>query len=88
MKWKKKKRMETERGEKNEREQYERTERKHLRLIIDHLSIVPSILGAYPSESLFGGICSRPLKTHPVVVEPSGASSWTASAGGTSAFSI
>lgn len=30
----------------------------------------------------------RPLKTHPVVEESSGASSWTASAGGTSAFSI
>lgn len=38
--------------------------------------------------TICGALCFRPLKTHPVVEEPSGASSWTASAGGTSAFSI
>lgn len=73
-------------GKGNEREQYAWW--KHLRLIIDHLSIRLPMLAAYPSESLYAARCFRPLKTNPVVEGPSGASSWTASAGGTSAFSI
>lgn len=77
----------TEHGRGNEREQY--AWRKHLRLIIDHLSIrslcsQPTLRNHYTWRAL----CFRPLKTHPVVEGPSGASSWTASAGGTSAFSI
>jgi len=73
----------------SEREQYAQR-RKHLHLIIDRLSIALPVLSAcaYSSESLCGGMFPT-VKNPPCRgEEPSGAPSWTASAGGTSAFSI
>lgn len=65
--------------------------RKHLRVLLSIIyrsapcaRSLPFGITIYTRRAL----CFRPLKTHPVVVGPSGASSWTASAGGTSAFSI
>lgn len=82
--------MKTGRVEKNRRGMEEDTWKKvpvgekQLRLIIDHLSTRPPV-GGYPRNH-YAPLCFQPLEIHPVSWLMSGASSWTASAGGARCF--